>query len=77
MIIDGRGKDDSVPYDELEKLITRDACLLEDKIEVLVDREGLAKKINILATLAGYDTKILPREGYWVLGVDVSRRRCP
>lgn len=76
MIIDGRGQDEAVPYDRLEKLITQEGCLLKDTIEVLVDREGSVRKVNILATLAGYETVIEQREGHWALKIDVSHRRC-
>ena len=76
MLIDGRGEDESLPYERLKTLITQDACLLGDLIEVLVDRETSAKKINILASLAGYGTVIEQREGYWALKVDTSHRQC-
>ncbi len=76
MLIDGRGEDESISYEKLKALITEDACLLNDLVEVLVDRESSAKKINILASLAGYDTVIEHRDGHWALKVDTSHRRC-
>jgi len=76
LLIDGRGEDESVPYERLRTLITQEACLLSDFIEVLVDRESSAKKINILASLAGYETSIEKREGHWALKVDTRHRRC-
>ena len=76
MIIDGRGKEDDIPYEKLKELIIKDGCLLKDTIEVWVDREGLAKNINLLATLAGYDTVIESGHDHWILKVDVSHRRC-
>ena len=76
MIIDGRGTDISVPYEEFKRIITEDGCCLGDSIEILVDSEVSAKKINILATLAGYDTTIVPREDFWTLRVDTRHRRC-
>ncbi len=76
MIIDGRGADVSAPYDQVERLLTQDGCLLEDHIEVWVDSESAAKKINVLATLAGYDTVTEEAKDGWVLKIDTGKRRC-
>ena len=76
MVIDGRGKGFREPYDALERLLTREACLLGDSVEVLVDREAHARKINVLAVMAGYETALEPAEGYWVLRVDTRTKRC-
>lgn len=76
MKIDGRGEHYSVAYNRLEDLITKEGCLLGDTIEILVDQESSARKIDILASLTGYDTVIEQREDHWVLIVDTSHRRC-
>jgi hypothetical protein len=76
MIIDGRGQEYSEPYEKLKSIITKEACLLETAIEVLVDSEHSAKRINVLATLAGYETEITQSGDTWTLRVDTSHRRC-
>ncbi len=76
MVIDGRGQEVSVPYEKFKRIITEDACCLGEAIEILVDSETSAKKINILATLAGYDTTIAAKKDFWTLRVDTRHRRC-
>ncbi len=76
MQIDGRGQDVSIPYERLKHLLTKEGCLLEDVIEILVDTEGSAKKINVLASVVGYETTIRQTADCWSLRVDTSRRRC-
>ncbi len=76
MQIDGRGQDVSVSYERLKHVLTKEGCTLEDFIEVLVDSEGSAKKINVLASLVGYETTISRTTDGWSLRVDTRRRRC-
>jgi hypothetical protein len=76
MELDGRGEHYTTAYNRLEDLITKEGCLLGDSIVVLVDQESSAKKINILAVLAGYDTVIEERKNHWALVVDTRHRRC-
>ena len=76
MVIDGRGKGFREPYDTLERILTQEGCLLDECVEVLVDREAHARKINILAVMAGYETSLERGEKYWILRVDTRRRRC-
>jgi len=77
MVIDGRGMDDSIPYDRLESLLTQEGCILEEEIEVRVDRKKSAERIRILATLIGYETVLQEEKGGWFLKVDTRKRRCP
>lgn len=78
MIIDGKGMDDSIPYEKIKALLTREGCLLEDEIEVRLDRKKSAERIKILTTLIGYETAIIEEEGGggWVLRVNTRKRRC-
>lgn len=77
MLIDGRGIDFSEPYERLKALITTDACTLDDTIEVWVDQEISAKKMNVLVALVGYNAVIEQRGEHWILRIDGSHRRCP
>jgi len=76
MIIDGRGMDDSIPYEKLKALLTREGCLIEDEIEVRVDRKKSAERIKILTALIGYETTINKEGEGWILKVDTRKRRC-
>ena len=76
MIIDGRGLDDSIPYEKLKALLTKEGCMLEDEIEVRVDRKISAERIKVLTTLIGYETALQEEGEGWVLKVDTRQRRC-
>ncbi len=76
ILIDGRGVDDSIPYEKLESLLTKEGCILEDEIEVRVDRKKSAERIRVLAALTGYETVLQEGEEGWLLKVDTRKRRC-
>ncbi len=76
MIINGRGMDDSIPYERLKALLTQEGCLLEDEIEVRVDRKKSAERIKVLAALIGYETALKEASEGWILKVDTRKRRC-